>query len=291
LQQFEKTMTDKHGRRNAFPFSRGIAWLVQSMALLRLQAGRLILIAVFMQLLLGLTQIPIVGILIILSVPALSAGVLQAFEVTARGGIPTLNLLFRPLTSGTHSGRLFLMGALIFAVGAISISMVLSGNEALLDPDLMSRIEQGDIDAISQLDQQAIGKMIMAFLVGISISGTLSYFTIPLIWFGDRKLGPALVEGLRAMVRHWKPFVMLALGLFVVLIPVVLISGALFGLASGSGVLSMIILAFIMILILAFQMVLFGTQYCAYRDIFGTGAAEEEPGEPGEPGDDSQLLA
>ena len=38
-------------------------------------------------------------------------------------------------------------------------------------------------------------------------------------------------------------------------------------------------------------MVLFGTQYCAYRDIFGTGAAEEEPGEPGEPGDDSQLLA
>ena len=71
---------------SALPFSRGIAWLVQSMALLRMQAGRLILIAVFMQVILGLTQVPIIGLLIILSVPALSAGVLEAFDVTRRGG-------------------------------------------------------------------------------------------------------------------------------------------------------------------------------------------------------------
>ncbi|MFC1690123.1 BPSS1780 family membrane protein [Pseudomonadota bacterium] len=281
-------MTDNQNNRSTFSFSRGIAWLVQSMALLRMQAGRLILIAVFMQLILGLTQLPIVGMLIILSVPGLSAGVLQAFDVTARGGIPTLSLLFQPLTTRTHSGRLFLMGALIFAIGVLSISLVLSGNEALLDPDLLSRIEQGDVDAISQLDQEAVGKMILAFLVGISISGTLSYFTIPLIWFGDRKLGAALAEGLRAMVSHWRPFVMLALGLFVVLIPVVIVSGVLFGLASGKGALSVVVLGFMMILILAFQMVLFGTQYCAYRDIFGS---EQSSQGPEKPEDENQLLA
>jgi len=271
----------------ALPFSRGLAWLVQSMTLLRMQSGRLILIAIFMQLILGLTQVPIVGLLIMFSVPALSAGVLEAFDVTGRGATPSLNLLFRPLTSGTHSGRLFLMGALIFAIGVLSISLVLSGNEAMLDPDLMSRIEQGDVNAITQLDQEAIGKMVLAFLVGISISGTLSYFTIPLIWFGDRKVGKALVEGLRAMVRHWRPFIMLALSLFVTLVPVVVVSGFLFGLASGQGALSVIVMAVIMILILAFQMVLFGTQYCAYRDIFGLG---ESTG-PQESGEDGQLLA
>ena len=280
-------MPEQNTNRPALSFSRGIAWLVQSMALLKMQAGRLILIAVFMQVILGLTQVPVVGLLIILSVPALSAGVLEAFDVTGRGGIPTLNLLFRPLTSGTHSGRLFLMGALVFAVGVLSISLVLSGNEALLDPELMSRIEQGDVDAITQLDQEALGKMVLAFLVGISISGTLSYFTIPLMWFGDRKLGRALAEGLRAMVVNWRPFVMLALGLFAVLVPVVVVSGLLFGLASGKGALSVIMMAVMMILILAFQMVLFGTQYCAYRDIFGKVETEA----PEEPGDDSQLLA
>jgi hypothetical protein len=280
-------MQEEKRIRSALPFSRGIAWLVQSMALLRMQAGRLILIAVFMQVILGLTQVPVIGLLIILSVPALSAGVLEAFDVTRRGGIPMLSLLFRPLTSGTHSGRLFLMGALIFAVGVLSISLLLSGNEVLMDPELMSRIEQGDVDAITQLDQEAIGKMILAFLVGISISGTLSYFTIPLMWFGDRKLGRALPEGLKAMIVNWKPFVMLALGLVIVLVPVVAISGILFGLASGKGALSIVAMAVMMILILAFQMVLFGTQYCAYRDIFGM----EEQAAANEPEDDSQLLA
>jgi hypothetical protein len=280
-------MAKDQNSRAALPFSRGLAWLVQSMTLLRMQSARLILIAIFMQVILGLTQVPIIGLLIILSVPALSAGVLEAFDVTGRGGIPSLNLLFRPMTTSKYSGRLLLMGALIFAVGVLSISLVLSGNEALLDPDLMSRIEQGDVDAISQIDQQAIGKMVLAFLVGISISGTLSYFTIPLIWFGDRKLGAALGEGLKAMVRNWKPFIMLALGLFITLVPVVVISGLLFGMASGKGALSVIVMAVIMILILAFQMVLFGTQYCAYRDIFGMG----ESAAPNEPGDDSQLLA
>lgn len=280
-------MTEDKRIRSALPFSRGIAWLVQSLALFRMQAGRLILIAVFMQVILGLTQVPVIGLLIILSVPALSAGVLEAFNVTRRGGIPMLSLLFRPLTSGTHSGRLFLMGALVFAVGVLSISLLLSGNEVLTDPDLMSRIEQGDIDAITQLDQEAVGKMILAFLVGISISGTLSYFTIPLMWFGDRKLAKALPEGLKAMIVNWKPFVMLALGLVIVFVPVVVVSGLLFGLASGKGALSVIALAVMMILILAFQMVLFGTQYCAYRDIFGMGEQSVES----EPEDDSQLLA
>lgn len=280
-------MTEDKRIRSALPFSRGIAWLVQSLALFRMQAGRLILIAVFMQVILGLTQVPVIGLLIILSVPALSAGVLEAFNVTRRGGIPMLSLLFRPLTSGAHSGRLFLMGALVFAVGVLSISLLLSGNEVLTDPDLMSRIEQGDIDAITQLDQEAVGKMILAFLVGISISGTLSYFTIPLMWFGDRKLAKALPEGLKAMIVNWKPFVMLALGLVIVFVPVVVVSGLLFGLASGKGALSVIALAVMMILILAFQMVLFGTQYCAYRDIFGMGEQSVES----EPEDDSQLLA
>ena len=269
------------------PFSRGLAWLLQSLSLMRLQAGRLLLIAVIMQVILGLTQVPLIGLLVIISVPGLSAGVLEAFDVTRRGGYPGLNLLLKPLTSRKHAGRLFLMGALVFVVGVLSISLVLSGSEDLFNPELMSRIEQGDVEAITQLDPNSISKMVLAFAVGIAISGTLSYFTIPLIWFRDRKLGNALVEGLRALVVNWKPFLMLALCLFATLIPVAIVAGVLLGMAGGGGLLSIIVMGGLMILLLAFQMLLFGTQYCAFRDIFGI----DESTEPQPPGDESQLVA
>ena len=269
------------------PFSQGLAWLLQSLTLMRLQAGRLLLIAVIMQVILGLTQVPLIGILVIISVPGLSAGVLEAFDVTRRGGYPGLNLLLKPLTSSKHTGRLLLMGALVFLVGILSISLVLSGSEDSLNPDLMSRIEQGDVEAITQLDQESISKMVLAFLIGISISGTLSYFTIPLIWFNDRKLGNALVDGLKALVVNWRPFLMLALGLFATLIPVAIVAGLLLGMAGGGGLVSVIVMGGIMILLLAFQMLLFGTQYCAFRDIFGI----DDPAEPRSSVDESQLVA
>jgi len=269
------------------PFSRGIAWLVQSLALMRMQSGRLLLIAVFMQVILGLTQMPYIGILVVLSVPALSAGVLEAFDVTSRGGRPGLNLLFRPLASGILAGRLLLMGIMVFVVGILSISLMLSGTEELLDPELISRVEQGDIEAITQMDQSTLRKMFMAFLTGIAISGTLSYFTIPLIWFGNRKVGVALAEGIKALFVQWKPFLVLALALLAVGVPVVLATAVLIALAASGGVLALIGTAAIMLLMLAFQMLLFGTQFCAYRDIFGGGEGAGPP--PLE--DDSQLMA
>ena len=269
------------------PQHHGIAWLVQSMALLRAQPGRLLFIAVLLQIMMGLTQVPLVGFLLILSVPALSAGVLQAFRVTAEGGRPAPALLFSPLFSGSHTGRLLLLGALMFAVGILTASLFLSGNEAVLDPDLLARIEQGDIEALSALDQDTIHRMVIAFLIGISVSGTLSYMTIPLIWFHDRKLGAALANGLRALFVNWKPFLVLGLGMAAVLVPVVLLAGILVNLAGSAGLLSVILMGLVMILLLAFQLILFATQYCAFRDIFGLESESAPPAGT----DDSQLVA
>jgi hypothetical protein len=269
------------------PPRQGIAWLVQSMALLRLQPGRLLFIAVLLQIMMGLTQVPLVGFLLILSVPALSAGVLQAFRVTAEGGRPAPALLFSPLLSGSHTGRLLLLGAVMFAVGILTAALFLSGNDAVLDPELLSRIEQGDIEALSVLDQGTLHRMVIAFMIGISVSGTLSYMTIPLIWFHDRKLGAALVDGLRALFVNWKPFLVLGLGMAAVLVPVVLLAGILVSLAGSAGLLSIILMGLVMILLLAFQLILFATQYCAFRDIFDLESESAPPAGT----DDGQLLA
>ncbi len=269
------------------PPRHGIAWLVQSMALLRTQPSRLLLIAVLLQIMMGLTQVPLVGFLLILSVPALSAGVLQALLITAEGGRPSPAVLFSPLFSGSHTGRLLSLGALMFAIGILTATLFLSGNETVLDPNLLSRLEQGDIEALSVLDMDTLHRMVIAFLIGISVSGTLSYMTIPLIWFSDRKLGAALADGLRALFANWKPFLVLGLGMAVVLIPVAMLAGVLVGLAGSAGLLSVVLMGLVMILLLAFQLILFATQYCAFRDIFGLESESQPPAET----DDSQLVA
>lgn len=269
------------------PPSHGFAWMVQSLSLIRLQAGRLLLIGLLMQLILGLSQVPLIGLLIIVSVPGLTAGLLQAFHVAARGGAPDIRLLFGPLTSSGYSGRLFAMGALVFAVGVLCISLLLSGNELALDPAVLERIEQGDVDAITSLNQETLGRIALALMVGVAVSGTLSYFTIPLIWFGNRKLGTALVMGLKGLIVNWRPFLLLGLGLMLVLLPLGVVSAVLVSVAGPGGGMSVLIMGLIMLLLMLFQLLLFGTQYCAYRDIFGV----EEPSSPAPADDDSQLLA
>jgi hypothetical protein len=124
-------------------------------------------------------------------------------------------------------------------------------------------------------------------MVGLAISGTLSYFAIPLIWFHDRKLGAALGKGLHALVVNWQPFLALGVGLLLLFLPLALVSGALFSLAGG-GLLTTVVLGLITILLLLFQLMLFGTQYCAFRDIFGMPA---EAAAPPEAGGDGQLVA
>ena len=268
------------------PPRHGIAWLVQSMTLLRAQPSRLLLIAVLLQIMMGLTQVPLVGFLLILSVPALSAGVLQAFLLTAEGRRPSPVTLFSPLFSGSHTGRLLSLGALMFAVGILTATLFLSGNETVLDPDLLARLEQGDIEALSVLDQDTLHRIVIAFLIGISVSGTLSYMTIPLIWFNDRKLGAALADGLKALFVNWKPFTMLGLGMAALLVPVVLLAGLLVNLAGSAGLLSVVLMGLVMILLLGFQLILFATQYCAFRDIFGLEGQTPSAGT-----DDGQFVA
>ena len=266
--------------------ARGFAWLSGAFALLRAQTARLLLLALMMQLILGLSQVPLLGLLIVLSVPGLTAGLLEAFHQTLQGGRPSLRLLFVPLTSGAHAGRLLAMGALVFAVGVVCVSAMLSGTTELADPAVLERIEQGDIEAMAALNQESLGRMALAFLVGIGVSGTLSYFTIPLIWFRGRKLLEALGVGLKALVINWRPFLALSLGLFLLFLPVAIFSGLLFSLVASGGLASALVMGLVMVLLLLFQMMLFGTQYCAFRDIFGTLPDSAAP-----PGDEGQLVA
>lgn len=272
------------GDRPPVAAASGFSWILQSLALLQRQPARLLLVAVLMQLVLSLTQFPLLGILVVVAVPALNAGILEAFHVTAQGGPPSAGLLFRPLTSGEHAGRLLGLGALVVAVGIVSMSLLLPAGGQLPDQDVLARVQEGDMEALALIDQGYLQRLLLAFMVGVAVSGTLSYFTIPLIWFGGRRLGPALVEGLRLMLRNWLAMLALGFGLAVAAVPIAVIAGMLVSMASAAGALALVVTGLVMLLVLLYQMLLFGTQYCAYRQLVGMPR-------PQVPDDESQLVA
>ncbi|MEJ8567821.1 BPSS1780 family membrane protein [Elongatibacter sediminis] len=292
------------------PAGAGLAWLAGSLALVRAQPWRLLLLTVLMQAVLSLSQVPLLGLLVVLAMPAFSAGLLQGFHMVSAGQRPPLAVLFTPLTSRPRTGRLLALGAVMFAAGILSASLLMGGafgeGAGGLDPDLISRIEQGDTEALTQIDPEFIFRMAAALATAVAVTGTLSYLTIPLIWFSELPVGTALLAGLRAMVVNWKPFLVLALGMAAALVPVALVLGMLFGgggASPGGSVLGLVLVIGVMLFV---QLMIFGTQYCAHRAIFGlsdaggssTGApddnvnnGDDDRGDRPEGGDGGQFVA
>jgi hypothetical protein len=264
----------------------GMGWLTGALQLLRDQAGRLLLIALLMQLILGLVQLPLLGVLVVLAVPGLSAGILEAFHRARIGATPALSLLFRPLASD-RLGRFVGMGGLVILISVLCVSFVM-GSTTELDEALLARLQQGDMAALEDIDPSFVTRLFAAFAISVAISGTLTFFSIPLVWFGNRKLGAALGEGLRALLANWKPMLVLGLALTAVFVPFSMLTALLMQFALMEGIAGMLGMGLVMVLLLMFQLLLFGTQYCAFAEIFSLQAGP--PGAEPPPGDD-QLVA
>lgn len=273
------------------PAARGLAWLLTAAKMLRMQAWRLLTVAVILQLILSLTRLPVLGLLIALAIPILSAGMLQSFHQVRRGVPLSPAVLFSPFADGVISARLFLLGGLIGLIAVILISWLLSGLNELQDPELIARLEQGDLDAVLALDPAVLQRAFLSVAIGIAVSGTIGYFAVPLVWFRRMRIAAAIGTGLKALVRNWLPFITLGLVLVVLSIPLMLLVGLVVGLTAVSGGPGMLQYALVLFVVLVIQLLMFGTQYCAYAEIFELGgelppAEGEAPGAP-----DDQLVA
>ena len=110
------------------------------------------------------------------------------------------------------------MGALLVAISILCISFVL-GSTTEIDEALLLRLQQGDLTALDQIDPGFITRLFASFAISMALGGTMTFFSIPLVWFKDRKLGRALGEGLKALFANWKPMLVLSLGLLAVFLP------------------------------------------------------------------------
>jgi hypothetical protein len=182
------------------------------------------------------------------------------------------------------------MGALVFAVGVLCVSILIGDALSGIDEAQLMRLQEGDMNVLSEVDPLFITRLMAAFAVSVAISGTLTFFSIPLVWFRGRRLWPAIGEGLRALVVNWKSMLVLGGVLALASLPVVVLSALLLQVAALGGVAYYLATGLVMLLVLAFQLVLFGTQYCAFREIFGLDEAPRQDA-PAPPDDDGQLVA
>lgn len=254
---------------NKVSAARGLAWVAGSWELVRRQPLRLMLISLFFQFFLSLSQVEAFGLLLILCLPVLSAGMLHAFLLVERGERPTLAVLFMPFTVRGIVSRLLLLGALVMVLGILVVSMVLAGQMMDVDPEILTQIEQGNLDALQLIDPQILENTIIAMAIAAAISGSITYFSVPLIWFKKQPVGVAVIFGLKAMARNWRPLLVIGLMLGLLAIPIVLLFGSFYLSALSGGNASNVLTVLLLILGPMFQLLLFGTQYLAFRDIFG----------------------
>ena len=254
---------------NKLPAARGLAWLSGSWGLVKKQPLRLLLISLFFQFFLSFSQVQALGMLVILCLPALSAGLLHAFLLVERGEKPMLAVLFIAFTSKFHISRLLLLGGVVIVLGLLVVSLILAGQVVDIDPEIIGRIEQGDLEALQLIDPQIMENAVLAMAIGAAVSGSVTYFSVPLIWFRQQGVGSALITGLKALGRNWKPLLVIGLLLGALAVPIVLLFGSFYLSALSEGSSASWLAFLLMILGPMFQLLLFGTQYLAFKDIFG----------------------
>lgn len=251
------------------PAARGLAWLSGSWGLFKRQPIRLLLISLFFQFFLSFSQTGALGLVVILCLPILSAGLLQAFFLVEHGQKPMLAVLFTAFMARGSTSQLLLLGAVAMAIALLIVSLAMAGQMLDIDPDIIVRIEQGDLDALQLIDPQVLESAVLAMGLGAAISGTITYFSIPLIWFRKHGMGSALVMGLKGLGRNWKPLVVVGILLGLLAVPIVLLFGSFYLSAISEGTASSLLAFLLLLLGPMFQLLLFGSQYLAFRDIFG----------------------
>ena len=169
------------------------------------------------------------------------------------------------------------MGALLTMIAFVVISWLLSGIPELNDPELIARLEQGDIDAVLGLDPEVVRRTLFALVAGGLASGVIGFFAIPLVWFRKMSLLAAATNGLKALFRNFLAFVLLLVGVMALCIPMFIVLGTIVGFTVIAGGLGILQYALFLLVVLGVQLLVYGTQYCAYAEIFALDA-DQSPG-------------
>jgi hypothetical protein len=277
------------GPAAAFNAGQGLNWFSDALSLLRMQLFRLLLLGLVLQLLGGFSQAGVLGLVFVIIAPALAAGMLQALHETAAGERPSVLALFSAFRQPGRLPGLLMLGLLTVVVAIATVAFVLGGSMGSLDPQLVARLEAGDATAVNDIDPQLIMRAMMGLAFGVLVGAALGFFAVPLMWFFGLPPGRALWLGVASMLRQWRALLVMGLMLALLGVPVATAAGMALAAQAASGNPSTILTLFMLVSLVAYQLLAFASQYVAFRAVFGgpQGPSQLPPREPGS----DQLVA
>lgn len=272
-------------RTAQFSAGAGLRWFLGALGLVRTQPMRLMALGLMLQLLAGLTQAGLFGLLVLLAMPVFAAGMLDAMDRVRNGHRPSLGSLFAGFGRPDALLALILLGGLVLAALLLTAGWAIAGLLPELDPDLIRRLEAGDTQAMLDLDPALIERVLYGVLIGLFLGAGLSFFSVPLVWFLRNGLGQAIFDGIVAMLRQWKALLVLGLLLGVLSIPPSILTVlSITYVAMGEAPPFLLSLSTLLVVV-SFQVLAFAAQYVCFAEIFEWRAPRAEARE------EDQLVA
>ncbi len=281
-------------------FGQGLRWLPAGAEMLFRSPGPLAGIASLWLLVSLIALVPVIGqgILAVLT-PLLTAGVLKAYADISAGRRPIPTTLFAAWQDPQRRGALLLVGLWGICGSLVAVSILAVWLGAQLEPDQLEAAMASPESLAATLAETSIGGgLILAALAMILVMATM-YFAIPLVMFARAPVIPSLITSIRAVLANIGAFLGLAMAivLFVMALGLIMIlMTSVLSIALGQFG-AVLIQVLFLIMTMFIQMVMAGTQYVAFREIFvlptdraGNGNSDgDSSGDDN--GDDGQLLA
>lgn len=281
-----------HGPRiRPVGFSAGFRWLPSAADMMFSGLGPMTGVASLWLLVSLLAMvIPVLGqIILVLFTPLLTAGVLATFDILAARRRPHPFTLFAGWQDPVRRGGLLLIGSFSL-VGSMLAALVLVGW-------MSSQVDMAQLEAA-----MASPETLAQTLSGVSVGGGLIlaallfslvlaaiYFAIPLVMFDRWPTIRALTTSLKAVLINWAAFLGFGLAFLIFaaavgLILVLVVSVISLALGQFGLFLSQVIFLLVTMFV---QVLMAGTQYVAFCQIFGWSPETEPPG----PSNDEEIMA
>lgn len=277
-------MNDKVYRKVGF--RRGMRWLPAAAERLFASFAPLAGVAALWLLVSMIALVPVVGQLAMMLVtPVLTAGVLSAFEEAHAGRRPAPTILFTAWRQPQLRTSLLGVGVfwIVGSLAALAIASAWLGGQ--VDPEQLQAAQASPEAMAELLGQITLGPLLLLAAVVLAAALSAMYFAVPFLLFAGGTTLAALRISLVAVVANWAAF----LGFALVMLAAAIAAGFVFGmvvlflgLALGSFGQSLGQVLFLLVAMLV-QVIMAGTQWVAFRDVFGQGQAGGDV--------DDQLLA
>lgn len=272
-------------------FSAGLRWLPAAAELLFSSFGPLAGLAALWLLVSMIAVVPIIGQLaMMLITPLLTAGAIAAFAQVSAGRRPAPTMLFAAWGRPELRNRLFALGA-FGVLGSLLALLVLSswlGSQVSIE---QIQAAQQSPDAMAEMLQQvSLGPLLLVAAGVLMVVMAAMYFAIPLVMFRDIGAVGALTASLRAVVANWSAFLGFGLAVIAMVVALGFVFGIfmmILGLAMGTAG-QMITQVLFMLAAMLVQVLMAGSQWIAYADVFGSPGRGDESGKDEE---GNQLLA